>query len=221
MALPLHLALASGCGNRDGAELASVDASSVFSVADAAPTVDATTGAADAAPPVCGDGFKAAVEKCDDGNLSNFDGCTSACVIEAPCPLIEETNRAMDPTTGHCFRAFRTVFTNFENASNHCETAGGHLATISSQAEFEVAASAAVSYLCWIGLTDESQDGTFTWITGDPLGGFAPWKSNEPNNGNDDEDCVEMWGMNPSAGWNDLWCGDRRCPLCEIEPGNP
>ena len=34
--------------------------------------------------PVCGDGFVAAPEQCDDGNLSSGDGCSAACTIEVP-----------------------------------------------------------------------------------------------------------------------------------------
>lgn len=31
---------------------------------------------------VCGDGFKAGVEECDDGNTVSRDGCSSTCIAE-------------------------------------------------------------------------------------------------------------------------------------------
>jgi cysteine-rich repeat protein len=34
-------------------------------------------------PPVCGDGIRAAVEACDDGNTRDGDGCSRACRVEA------------------------------------------------------------------------------------------------------------------------------------------
>ena len=36
--------------------------------------------------PVCGNGMQEPGEQCDDGNLSNGDGCSSACMNEAPVP---------------------------------------------------------------------------------------------------------------------------------------
>lgn len=31
---------------------------------------------------ICGDGIKTKLETCDDGNVKNFDGCTSKCTTE-------------------------------------------------------------------------------------------------------------------------------------------
>ena len=38
------------------------------------------------AHPVCGDGFVEGSEACDDGNVVNGDGCSSACAVEAAPP---------------------------------------------------------------------------------------------------------------------------------------
>ncbi len=40
-------------------------------------------------PRNCGDGILAAAEQCDDGNVNNGDGCSSVCVVEAPCTASE------------------------------------------------------------------------------------------------------------------------------------
>ncbi len=37
-------------------------------------------------PPICGNGVVAIPEECDDGNLINGDGCSSACTLEGPPP---------------------------------------------------------------------------------------------------------------------------------------
>lgn len=39
----------------------------------------------------CGDGMRIAPEQCDDGNASNGDGCSSACVVEAGFTCTTET----------------------------------------------------------------------------------------------------------------------------------
>jgi len=41
------------------------------------------------APAVCGNGLKAPLEQCDDGNLKNGDGCSSLCKIEKPDLIVE------------------------------------------------------------------------------------------------------------------------------------
>ena len=30
---------------------------------------------------VCGDGFNFGINECDDGNLSDYDGCSSQCIV--------------------------------------------------------------------------------------------------------------------------------------------
>ncbi|HEY3358406.1 MAG TPA: DUF4215 domain-containing protein [Polyangia bacterium] len=48
----------------------------------AAPAPDATPGPDGPPAPVCGNGVREGLEACDDGNLEDFDGCSSKCVIE-------------------------------------------------------------------------------------------------------------------------------------------
>jgi gliding motility-associated-like protein len=77
------------------------------------------------------------------------------------------------------------------------ESAGGHLATITTVGENTFLAS---SGNCWIGLTDQVTEGTFAWVTGEPFS-YTRWFFGEPNNtGN--EDYVEI--SNSFSGyWND------------------
>ncbi len=75
------------------------------------------------------------------------------------------------------------------------ESAGGHLATITSAGENTFLAS---SGNCWIGLTDQATEGTFAWVTGEPFS-YTRWFIGEPNNtGN--EDYVEI-----SNSFNGFW----------------
>jgi len=52
----------------------------------------------------------------------------------------------------------------------------------------------------WMGLTDQDLEGTFKWVTGEPLS-YSNWASGEPNDYNGNEDWVEMYD---NGTWNDM-----------------
>ena len=74
----------------------------------------------------------------------------------------------------------------WSTAKEDCESRGGHLATITSQDEQDFVASligySGSQYNYWIGGTDEGQEGTWTWITGEPWS-YSNWYKNQPDNG--------------------------------------
>ncbi|MFA5070610.1 MAG: DUF4215 domain-containing protein [Patescibacteria group bacterium] len=49
-------------------------------------------------PPVCGDGIQQTSEQCDDGNLTNFDGCSSTCTQEGRVQLVKLVDPATETT---------------------------------------------------------------------------------------------------------------------------
>jgi parallel beta-helix repeat protein len=82
----------------------------------------------------------------------------------------------------------------------------GHLVTITSAFENALVGSfrgANQDLRGWIGLTDEVTEGTFQWITGEPLV-YTNWNSGEPSNGTPpgtgNEDYVEIFA---ATVWND------------------
>lgn len=90
----------------------------------------------------------------------------------------------------------------------------GHLATVTSSLEHEFVVSSLLvpnapvptdwSLSVWIGLTDASNEGQFTWVTGEPFA-YTAWFVDEPNNLGD-EDFVHYQRYTSSAagwGWND------------------
>jgi hypothetical protein len=92
-------------------------------------------------------------------------------------------------------------------------TLGGHLVTINDAAEnaWVYATFGGLDRPLWLGLTDHVVEGTFAWISGEPVT-FTNWSPGEPNNGSifvPDEDYVYMveanpaWPLNPGQ-WNDV-----------------
>jgi hypothetical protein len=90
----------------------------------------------------------------------------------------------------------------------------GHLATVTS-AEENAFIEATFSPLfspdgrtgvyAWIGLTDESQEGSFAWVTGEEYE-YSNWFPGEPNNSAGLENYVVYWKniSGPGFNWNDL-----------------
>ena len=74
---------------------------------------------------------------------------------------------------------------------------GGHLVTITSQAENDFVSSQVGEI--WIGLTDAATEGTFVWENGEPVT-YVNWRVDEPNNSGN-EDYTEMYD---DGEWNDL-----------------
>ncbi len=74
----------------------------------------------------------------------------------------------------------------------------GHLATVTSQGEWDFLFDNFPHAYNWIGLSDTAQEGHYEWVTGEPFE-FSAWKRNEPNNAGD-EDYIHYDG----GGWNDF-----------------
>lgn len=94
---------------------------------------------------------------------------------------------------------------NFNAARGDCEndddagtfTGFTHLVVLSGETERAQLATFVAGIddqKVWIGVTDRVLDGTWRWVTAEPIVGYppasgTPWKSGEPN---DDGDCVQM-----------------------------
>lgn len=105
----------------------------------------------------------------------------------------------------------------FGAAKAKCRRLGAHLVRINDYKE--LLAVQKMLYrrgmkTAYIGLNDIKQEGTFVWTNGDkPCTTF--WKKKEPNNHNNNEDCVEMHRTGGSKAWNDIACFRRRGFVCE------
>jgi hypothetical protein len=98
------------------------------------------------------------------------------------------------PATGHYYQRIDTAMS-WHEAKQHCESLGGHLATITSAEENDfVYKNFAADHVCWLGATDEAEEGKWTWVTGEPFA-FQNWF---PGNPGDEEDCLVL-GNSPDV----------------------
>jgi cysteine-rich repeat protein len=156
---------------------------------------------------VCGDGTIQAGEECDDGNGTPEDGCTT-CVVDCI--------GTKDPITFHCYQ-FMGMQASWSSAETSCVGFGGHLATITSQPEYDVVLGVAIQggESAWIGASDAASEGDFVWTTGEPWV-FEAWGPNEPDGGAS-QNCVLLWR---DRNWifNDFDCGIPSSYVCEWDP---
>ncbi|CAK0774338.1 C-type lectin domain-containing protein [Gammaproteobacteria bacterium] len=138
-------------------------------------------------------------------------------------PAQADSAKLLNPANGHAYQLFDTAVY-WQTAKNSCASLGGHLATITSQAENDWIQSNFGTEV-WLGGTDEAQEGTWKWITGEEWS-YTNWQSGEPNDSCGGEDYLEMNfpGHGPST-WNDY--GGPGCYsinlvayLCEWENNN-
>jgi hypothetical protein len=97
---------------------------------------------------------------------------------------------------GHSY--YRSTGTaTWTTARSNCVAMGGYLVTITTSGEqsfiFNIWPSG------WIGLTDEVNEGTWRWVTGETYS-YTNWNSGEPNNAGN-EDYVQFVS---NGRWNDL-----------------
>ena len=95
-------------------------------------------------------------------------------------------------------------FTSWTEAKALAESIGGHLATISDANENAFVVGI-VDFTCfldyaWIGLSDEDVEGTFVWVTGEPLI-YTNWAPGNP--GGSQQDYTEIYSSFYGGTWGD------------------
>jgi cysteine-rich repeat protein len=156
----------------------------------------------------CGDGILQGPEECDDKNETANDGCTG-CVVDCDMSMGE----FKEPLTLHCYRLVTLPMLAWQDAEADCVKWGGHLASITSEAE-NTAVTAIAPGDVWVGATDEKQEWTFVWSNGEPME-FKAWAAGSPSNSGGVENCVELGSDNL---WNDDRCDKNQPYLCERTP---
>ncbi|MGN1377481.1 MAG: C-type lectin domain-containing protein, partial [Dorea sp.] len=93
----------------------------------------------------------------------------------------------------------------YEEALQFCTERGGHLATISSQAENDFVYAYITQMDCWsayFGLSDADEEETWKWCNGERVS-YTNWHGNEPNGENPNEDYGQFYYKYKDGTWND------------------
>ena len=129
---------------------------------------------------------------------------------EAPAPA--------DPCAPETFGGHRYAYCSAEGAQKswadadaYCKSKGGYLATIESEPENKFLASRMAGGWAWLGLNDQTTEGTFVWAHGEKTT-YTNWCPGEPNDSAGAEDCGVMVG---GGCWNDGKCGSTGAFFCE------
>ncbi len=106
-------------------------------------------------------------------------------------------------------------------ADAFCQDAGGHLATVRTQAQQDYLRTwlgTVVPYRVWIGANDLQTEGVWEWgyDTGD-LVVYNSWGVGEEPDGGTQENCASLHNEN-NYYWADYHCDDFHVPLCEVAP---
>ncbi|XP_077993135.1 C-type mannose receptor 2-like [Glandiceps talaboti] len=123
-------------------------------------------------------------------------------VLAQRCPA------GWDMYNGRCFNAFNQGAILWSEAEDKCEELGGTLATVDTLDlnAFLMTLANLDSYEYWMGLHDIGNEGVFVWVDGTPYDSTqANWDSNQPDDYQNNEDCVHMWG---NGRWNDRPCNE-------------
>jgi hypothetical protein len=143
-------------------------------------------------------------------------------VIES-CDMLE--GAVTSELNGHCYRVNLEELT-FAAARDACQAGGGHLVTISSEAEDDFARDLHDG-VHWLGASDGFPDtmagvGTYTWVDQEDWD-FTHWEDGQPNafetncpDQGDASDCFEHCAFQTDEGdWNDRSCWHTIVSICE------
>ncbi|MDY6936688.1 MAG: lectin-like protein [Cyanobacteriota bacterium] len=110
---------------------------------------------------------------------------------------------ATNPANGHTYCL--TSPGKWSQANEEAIAKGGNLVTVNDSAEQDWLLETFGSSRLWIGFTDEKNEGSFEWSSGE-TSSYTNWLPGEPNdgncNGNEDYTVINGWGSD--GGWNDL-----------------
>lgn len=102
------------------------------------------------------------------------------------------------------------VTKNWANSRKDCQERGADLVIITTKEELDFVKR---SYgVTWIGLSRHQGD-SWKWVDGTDLVDDGFWQDGEPNNADDEEDCVEV--SREASAWNDVPCSRRFSWVCE------
>lgn len=113
---------------------------------------------------------------------------------------------------GHWYKVIQdNSISDWNAASQYCNTQNGYLATITSAEENDFLYSYITQegyYSAYFGLSDAASEGNWTWNNGEEVS-YTNWHRNEPNSENSSEDYALFYYKYSDGTWNDGDFGNR------------
>ncbi len=137
-----------------------------------------------------------------DGEVREFTGTIDTTGTEIPIYEFDYNGAIETPQGefgGHRYEYYEGADITWTEARSYCQSMGGHLVTITSAEEQAFIESTFPGTTGWIGAYGDN--GGWSWVTGEPFGGYMKWKSGEPNDQGGIEWCGHLW---TDMTWNDL-----------------
>lgn len=126
--------------------------------------------------------------------VSDQDTSSDFFIVERDTVLLKQDN-----LNGHTYYCYKSGL-DWDDANAFCQNNGGHLATITSEEEWDCICGIFCDYGAeyWLGANDCDVEGRWDWITGEDFE-CAFWGDGEPNSSGGDEDYLATNGCS----WND------------------
>jgi len=138
---------------------------------------------------------------------STPEATATALPTTTPTAIPTHDPRVTNPENQHLYLLVRVPM-GWHEAENYCSSLGAHLATIQSAAENQFVSR--MSEALWLGATDESQEGAWSWVTGESWN-YSDWYPGEPNNccparycGPQECTPESYLSTDPTSQWNDM-----------------
>ena len=133
-------------------------------------------------------------------------GADAGAADAAPC--LGGDSRTVHPQSGTCYMFFAAAAT-WPSAKAACQNMipAAHMVTIADADEALRVSGPAAGAEPWIGLNDVLVEGTYGWVSGEPVA-FTDWGADEPNNTGD---CIRL----KDGRWADMECYLTRPYICE------
>jgi hypothetical protein len=151
--------------------------------------------------------------------------------MKSTLPDNSAASRVRNPANGHFYQRIDDPMS-WHEAETFCAELGGYLASVISEEENDfVFDHFARDHVCWLGASDELQEGNWQWVSGEPFE-YSNWFKGEPSNKGGLEHFLAI-GSHPGvrydfrAQWNDHKAAGLvaetaiMCPVCEWDSSPP
>jgi len=96
-----------------------------------------------------------------------------------------------------------------------CGALGGNLSGLQSEEEFKAISKKLTKVRYWLAINDLGNEGVYKLLSTGKKAGYLKWHSNEPNDRDGNENCVELLRLDNKYALNDNNCGHKFNFICE------